>query len=339
MNGFKEDAELGAVSLEEIAPDPSVGTLVTKLRGLDSLRNSLQAIGGMNQKIAMESMDLVPGMVTDDCPLGFYSQAVTKTRYSFALEAVDGEKKSVFKEIIQKIISFFKAVIAKLAEWFRACKALILKFFKGKDVVPKDVGNRFALIASSVTSKGNKLIDEMSEKDRTIFSEFIDKENVAAFMAICEDCVRISTLAANLDKFIENKQFFKSLKDKVDSFKSMALDAHEKADKLVSENLHTDDAAKKIEQIVNIFNSINDAHESNVKTLTAILKTLESEGGMQAITDGSGSKTDAVVTLLSDIIHAEAFVVQKADVYVQTVSQLMSKIGQKNVTRMPIIVH
>jgi len=99
----------------ELNEDLDISALMTKQRGLDYLQATLENLGGMNQQLAMESMSLVPSLVTADCPLGFYSQDITKTRYSFALEAVEEERKSIltrmwekFKEWMGKIIHAIK---------------------------------------------------------------------------------------------------------------------------------------------------------------------------------------------------------------------------------------
>ena len=79
----------------ELKPTVDVDAMVTKQRALDYVQNNLETIGGINQQFVLESMSLVPGLVTDQCPIGFYSQDITKTRYSFALEAIASERKRV----------------------------------------------------------------------------------------------------------------------------------------------------------------------------------------------------------------------------------------------------
>lgn len=81
--------------IPELKENVEIDTLVTKERGLSYMQNNLETIGGINQHFVLESMHLVPGLVTDECPLAFYSQDITKTRYNFAMEAICNEKKRV----------------------------------------------------------------------------------------------------------------------------------------------------------------------------------------------------------------------------------------------------
>lgn len=93
---------LDEVLFKEIIPgevpelaDVEIDALVTKLRDLEYAHVGLANQGGISQQIALENHHLVPGLITDACPVEFYTREVTKTRYGFALEAIDQEKQIV----------------------------------------------------------------------------------------------------------------------------------------------------------------------------------------------------------------------------------------------------
>lgn len=85
-------ADVVAGEVPELRSDVDIEALVTRLRALDYTQNNLESIGGINQQFVMESQALVPGLVTDTVPVEFYTQDVTKTRYTFALEAISAER-------------------------------------------------------------------------------------------------------------------------------------------------------------------------------------------------------------------------------------------------------
>ncbi len=325
--------------LPELKENLDVDALVTKVRALDYAQNNLSEIGGINQQLALESFHLAPGLITDEVSIGFYTQDISKTRYKFAMEAIENEKKSVFAEIIAKIVNFFKAAIAKLAEWFQRCKAAIVKFFKDRKIVPAEVAKRFALIARSVSGKTDELTSGMGERDRNILAEVFDAEYGSAFMAVCKDCLEIKDKAGDLAKFSANGEFFSALKDKANNLKTMNASVHEKAEETVSKALSSSASSDNIARIAAIFNEINAAHEANVQFLTKVLNELQSEVAKPADGADPATKANTSVKLLSDVIQAEVFIVGKADAYMHVVSDLMSKISKRNLKKVPIIQH
>lgn len=118
--------------IPELNPMVDVDALVTKQRALGYVQNNLETIGGINQQFVLESMSLVPGLVTDQCPLGFYSQDITKTRYSFALEAIQNEQESVLKRIIDAVKAFFAAIKERIAKIVELIKKKYDEYRKSK---------------------------------------------------------------------------------------------------------------------------------------------------------------------------------------------------------------
>lgn len=124
----------------ELAPELDILGMVSKIRDLDYAQINLQNIGGISQEIALEHFWLVPGLINDDCPVGFYSKDVTKTRFNYALEAIESEKKTVVQAIWEKLKDWIAKIIQRIKDLFDPVKkektfAVIKKFTDKSDSV------------------------------------------------------------------------------------------------------------------------------------------------------------------------------------------------------------
>lgn len=195
----------------ELNEDLDISALVTKQRGLDYLQATLESVGGMNQQLAMESVSLVPKLISDECPLAFYSQDITKTRYSFALEAIAMEKESVgdkIKDAISKIIAFVREQLSKLMQWLETK----LQEFRGKQppapkpkfgedrramyisVFGKDAGDKLAI----------ELADALESRDKRI--EFVKSAAAADFYFVSayRKTAFFNQTTSNLKNFVKH---------------------------------------------------------------------------------------------------------------------------------------
>ena len=91
-----------------------------QLFDLEQLALSIEKAGGMNQRFAMESERIVPGLlVTDRIPLGFYSKDTTATRLRVSLEEIT---KGMWALIAAGIAAAL-AMLYKLYKWFTGDKS------------------------------------------------------------------------------------------------------------------------------------------------------------------------------------------------------------------------
>lgn len=98
---LRDDIDLIAAATEELS---------IQLRDLDLLRQSIQAQGGMSQSIALEAQAVIPGFLTDDRPIGFFTKHPSRTLLSVALEDIENEKKGALARIWDAFIAFLKKV-------------------------------------------------------------------------------------------------------------------------------------------------------------------------------------------------------------------------------------
>ena len=110
-----QSVEFIAVPDEEIAEDNvALEAVSIALRDLQLFGQQLRENGGISMNMAVESMSLMPGLVTKDIPKEFYTEHVSRTMYAHALEQEGVETKSLMQRALAIVRGFFK----KVTEWF-----------------------------------------------------------------------------------------------------------------------------------------------------------------------------------------------------------------------------
>ena len=131
-----EDPKAGEVP--DIDQDTAVVTTVNGLKDLNYLHTDIVKSKGMTAGFAMEAERLIPGFLSEDRPLGFFTQYPTKTQYQASLEAIDAQSKS----IVQRIVEAVQALMAQAVQWLSstierlrgaADDQVVESFFKHKD--------------------------------------------------------------------------------------------------------------------------------------------------------------------------------------------------------------
>lgn len=149
----------------EISTELDILGMVTKRRDLDYAQINLETIGGINQEMAMEMHPLVPSLISDERPLGFYSKGVTKTQYSFAMEAIALEKESIGNQIKEAFVKFIEQIREKLTQlvnWFqkRMAEYLEMKVPAVNEVPPtKDLAEHYVRVFGQ--EEGAKLVEAL----------------------------------------------------------------------------------------------------------------------------------------------------------------------------------
>ena len=119
---LKEDVDFIAVSYDDLPADEeeqmnntALEEACVRLRDLELFAIRLREEGGMSQAAALESVAFLPGLITEDHPVGFYTASPTRTSLNYALEEAENEKTSLFTKIITTIRAFF----ARVGQWFK----------------------------------------------------------------------------------------------------------------------------------------------------------------------------------------------------------------------------
>lgn len=99
----------------ELDDDVSVVTCVNASKDLDYLQNDILKADGVSKTFALEAQKLIPGFISDERPLAFFTDFPSKTNYKVALEAIDNERKSIMQRIWEAIVSFMK----RAGEWMK----------------------------------------------------------------------------------------------------------------------------------------------------------------------------------------------------------------------------
>lgn len=119
---LKDDIDFIAVTQENdpdtVEEDMNVNHALeqacVRLRDLELFCHRVKMEGGISQQIALESVDFIPGLITQDHPKGFYTVTPSRTALSFALEEQEQEKKSAFQAVGNAVKAFF----ARIGQWF-----------------------------------------------------------------------------------------------------------------------------------------------------------------------------------------------------------------------------
>ncbi len=110
---------------EDMNVNQALEQACVRLRDLELFCHRVKMEGGISQQIAIESIDIIPGLITEDHPKGFYTATPSRTALTHALEEQEQEKKSVFQSVTNAVKAFF----ARVGQWF---KNFLSKFNFGK---------------------------------------------------------------------------------------------------------------------------------------------------------------------------------------------------------------
>lgn len=132
--GLNEGNELdNELTNEELFEDPAAGqwpelegevrmivATEDQIFDLEQLALSIEQVGGMSQRFAMESERIVPGLLINDrVPLGYYSKDTSATRLKISLEEIT---KGMWALIAAGIAAAL-ALLYKLYKWFTGDKS------------------------------------------------------------------------------------------------------------------------------------------------------------------------------------------------------------------------
>ncbi len=110
-----------------------------ELRDLDLLAESIRAQGGMSQSVALEAEALMPGFLSEDRPVEYFTKHPSRTLLSVALEEIDENKKSALEKVLNAIIAFLRRIFG-----------MITKFLSGVDYnAERERAQRAAKIAEN----------------------------------------------------------------------------------------------------------------------------------------------------------------------------------------------
>lgn len=102
-------------STPELDDDVTLVACVNASKDLDYLQNDILKADGMSKTFALEAQKLIPGFISNERPLVFFTDFPSKTNYRAALEAIDNERKSIMQRIWEAIVSFMK----RAKEWLK----------------------------------------------------------------------------------------------------------------------------------------------------------------------------------------------------------------------------
>ncbi len=198
---LRDDIDLIAAATEELS---------IQLRDLDLLRQSIQAQGGMSQSIALEAQAIIPGFLTDDRPVSFFTKHPSRTMLSVALEDIENEKKGALARIWDAFIAFLKKVYQfitkiatgidlkaeeELAEKARKIAENKLTVDFVNDVVKLVPKKNLAIIAAIETDSSfmNTYVSAVN-LDRDIYapSRIMDKKEIAKGVAQATDLDKLT---------------------------------------------------------------------------------------------------------------------------------------------------
>lgn len=82
---------------------------------IEYLRQDIFTSRGMNQRLAMECEELIPGFLSEQRPIGFFTQLTTQTQYTVSLEFLADTKETVMAavmaalhELVERVMSWYK---------------------------------------------------------------------------------------------------------------------------------------------------------------------------------------------------------------------------------------
>lgn len=156
-----DNVEFIAVPQEEVAEDAAaLETICVALRDIQIFGQTLRDQGGISMGMALESLDYLPGLVTEKNPKEFYTAHVSRTMLSHALEQEEVETKSLVGRAVETMRKFFGRIVA----WFKAKIAQ----FTGKDKIEAGAKREKDLQEKLKASeeKANKMAEEYDQLRR-----------------------------------------------------------------------------------------------------------------------------------------------------------------------------
>lgn len=121
INAFKEQTnEDGEPELRDDIDLIAAATedLVVQMRDLNLLQQNIKEQGGMCQSIALEAHALLPGFISDERPVEFFTKHPSRTQLSAALEDINSGKKNIVLRMIEAIVAFIKRIAKKIKDFF-----------------------------------------------------------------------------------------------------------------------------------------------------------------------------------------------------------------------------
>lgn len=127
---------------------------LTRLNGLDTIKNKLIEAGGINRSIAMEGFQFVPTIISKEQPLGSYTVDISDKNYQLALEAVEGARKSV----LERIKEMLKRIYAFAMDLFNRIKNYIGHFFTSEEENKRSLANTQAMLNAAKKKQNGEAI-------------------------------------------------------------------------------------------------------------------------------------------------------------------------------------
>lgn len=278
----------------ELRQEIDVDALVTKLRALDYAQNNLETIGGINQTLALEAYDVAPGIITDAVPVQFYTTEVTKTRYSFALEAIAVERRSVIDKVIEAVKAFF----VKLLEWVKTAYYAVRKAWLNSQIL-KDMRQQVG-VYTHLERRGETL-DRIAKRgtDALHFPPGTDTEEFRTWL----------------------DGLFKDLQSKKNTFMSsdegvLLLDKDYQATKVAQYNnvakKTVDELIENFDDLENLIRGAKGSEENIQKVLTQFITQLEKVGA--AFGRGTNAH-EFIAAITSDIASKKDMTPAQTDAY------------------------
>lgn len=156
-----DNVEFIAVPQEEVAEDAAaLETICVALRDIQIFGQTLRDQGGISMGMALESLDYLPGLVTEKNPKEFYTTHVSRTMLNHALEQEEVETKNLVGRAVETMRKFFGRIVA----WFKAKIAQ----FTGKDKIEAGAKREKDLQEKLKASeeKANKMAEEYDQLRR-----------------------------------------------------------------------------------------------------------------------------------------------------------------------------
>lgn len=92
-----------------------IAALESALQDLEYVSDTITDYGGINQEIALATEQCIPGFLSGDRPIGYYTKSISATNLKYAIETINYKKAGTIAAIVAAIIAAFY----KLIEWFK----------------------------------------------------------------------------------------------------------------------------------------------------------------------------------------------------------------------------
>lgn len=156
-----DSVEFIAIPQEEVAQDEAaLETICVGLRNIQLFGAQLRDQGGISMGMALESLDFLPSLVTENHPKEFYTSHVSRTSLSYALEQEETQTKSLLQRAVETMRAFFGRIVG----WFKQKLAALT----GKDKIQEAAKREEELKKKLADSeaRANKLAEEYDQLRR-----------------------------------------------------------------------------------------------------------------------------------------------------------------------------